>query len=579
MNRTKQSGIEDTSQDEGVLVPHENNMYLPGPTTLDYSKGQGFEKMVLPDQPQEENNYDWFFTSGLSAVMADQTASLSMLDTAMSWIKNGRGNFGFVFDKRLKVDKSCFEENRHFKKTRDCGKGVSGEVQAYIDRRSQTPFVRKRLKEGKKMRQEEVEMLIRLAHSNIVDVYALLCDGTRVDLLLQDAGHPLRTCLEKFYKEQIAVEKYWPMLKDLTKQGFEALGYMHQQGFAHLDVKPENWLVHLASDRSLVLVLADFGSSVNLNNTMTFSLELTPEYWAPELWNHVEVFLHKRQLSGGGGGQEYYKFSPQACFDTYAMGLCVYYMATLKHLLVRLKERQGTDRPLVPPEDLCQACHNYSIDDSTAFKFLLMKQNSDKLPHWAASGPWLFPGIPPTLLTVIRNTLHPDPKKRWTDEQVTRFLSGKAVDDLKTPTQVDNTSLQSGERGQPENTVPDLQKTPGLAVRVDRVVSGCQLEEPEGLMSSGQQRFQETISPYLKVWDRSTKTSQLEQVIPTTISLQESTSQVTQDDTVAGLDPQAGDAAAAKKPSANCAGNKVMRLSTLVMEEQQMCADGQLCSD
>lgn len=54
----------------------------------------------------------------------------------------------------------------------------------------------------------------------------------------------------------------------------------------------ENLLVNQNSQRNLVLVLADFGASLALEQVMLpFQMPLTLEYWPPEIWQHVGPYL------------------------------------------------------------------------------------------------------------------------------------------------------------------------------------------------------------------------------------------------------------------------------------------------
>lgn len=54
----------------------------------------------------------------------------------------------------------------------------------------------------------------------------------------------------------------------------------------------ENLLVNQNSQRNLVLVLADFGASLALEQAMLpFQMQLTLEYWPPEMWQHVGSYL------------------------------------------------------------------------------------------------------------------------------------------------------------------------------------------------------------------------------------------------------------------------------------------------
>lgn len=64
-------------------------------------------------------------------------------------------------------------------------------------------------------------------------------------------------------------------------------------------------------------------------------MHLTPEYFAPELWQRLVSNYNKLKEE---------QFSPQASFDVYAMGLTVYFMCTRRHLLKFLERRKDNDR-------------------------------------------------------------------------------------------------------------------------------------------------------------------------------------------------------------------------------------------
>ena len=83
--------------------------------------------------------------------------------------------------------------------------------------------------------------------------------------------------------------------KKITKQLLEAVGYCHEQGIAHLDIKPENIMLSNKWNREAPfpdIKLIDFGLASTFE-TMTECSKLkdcetkgTPEYLAPEVAQH-----------------------------------------------------------------------------------------------------------------------------------------------------------------------------------------------------------------------------------------------------------------------------------------------------
>ncbi|CAJ0930174.1 unnamed protein product, partial [Mesorhabditis belari] len=78
------------------------------------------------------------------------------------------------------------------------------------------------------------------------------------------------------------------LVRVFTKQLLTALGHMHAQGLAHLDLRPESIL--LQDDK---LILADFGSSRKLDRTGTIreSIKGSPEFVSPEIVNGQPITL------------------------------------------------------------------------------------------------------------------------------------------------------------------------------------------------------------------------------------------------------------------------------------------------
>nr|KAG5690050.1 hypothetical protein BaRGS_009857 [Batillaria attramentaria] len=353
-------------------------------------------------------------------------------------LEDTAADFNIVFKRNVTIRTGArtFEDNAHWEPKGKRGEGVSGCVTAHEDTIKNVSFVRKKIKAGSNLRREELKAMLAVEHPGICSLYGLMVHDGAVDILMQDAGCPLRDFLRTLALRGITPDRYWTIVTDLTLQGFKAIHQMHQRDVYHLDIKPENFLAHQNAQHEPVLVLADFGSALIGAQQMDLRLQLTPEYMAPELWK-----MYRKNGRGPGKPQD----QVQATFDTFAFGMTVYFMCTQRHLLLEVLKRKDE---LIPPE-VVQAFTNGKLDPLFGFKFLLMTEYAHYVPQLASMGPWLFPNAPPPdkLVQVIKGTLDPNPETRWTEQDVISFLSGEpAVDDstreeeeeedvFKTPTQ------------------------------------------------------------------------------------------------------------------------------------------------
>ena len=74
--------------------------------------------------------------------------------------------------------------------------------------------------------------------------------------------------------------------KTFFVQIIAALAFMHEQGIAHRDLKPQNCLL----DQNFTIKIADFGFSCPLSGTTQEGFSTTrlgtPQYMAPEIWDN-----------------------------------------------------------------------------------------------------------------------------------------------------------------------------------------------------------------------------------------------------------------------------------------------------
>ena len=137
---------------------------------------------------------------------------------------------------------------------------------------------------AQQMFRNEAETVGILNHPNIVPVYEM---GETGDFFFQVmqlvVGHDLRIIIGKARKHPVPTKRILPVLETIRYicQILDALGYAHEEGVFHQDIKPANILVDDRSKRTLV---ADFGiaRTVWAEYSSTSRLVGTPKYMSPE---------------------------------------------------------------------------------------------------------------------------------------------------------------------------------------------------------------------------------------------------------------------------------------------------------
>jgi serine/threonine-protein kinase len=171
------------------------------------------------------------------------------------------------------------------------GKGSMGAVfigyQATLKRQVAVKILPKSLASSTRAQQmfrDEAETIGILTHPNIVPVFEM---GETSDFFFQVmqlvVGQDLRTIITKARKHPVPTRRILPVSETIQYicQVLDALGYAHEEGVFHQDIKPANILVDDRFKRSHV---ADFGIARTVwaeysSKQMVFG---TPKYMSPE---------------------------------------------------------------------------------------------------------------------------------------------------------------------------------------------------------------------------------------------------------------------------------------------------------
>jgi len=212
--------------------------------------------------------------------------------------------------------------NGRYEIIRLIGEGGAGIVYQCVEKPSLTSVaikvLRHELIEDKKQIEifkHEARLAAQLQHQNIVSVYAINTDewrGKQVHYLIMEylSGGNLTVKI----KSGVNIEQSLAWMKQLLK----AIGYAHEQGIVHQDIKSAN--VFLTSDGEVKI--GDFGLARLTNTSYTGSL-------------HEKIIDHEVEVLGQKMGTPAY-MSPELCFgeiqdersDIYSLGVLFFEMLT-----------------------------------------------------------------------------------------------------------------------------------------------------------------------------------------------------------------------------------------------------------
>lgn len=208
--------------------------------------------------------------------------------------------------------------------------------------------------------EREAQNLTRLQHPNIVRCYGLEREG-RTAFMLMDyiEGETLRT--EIFdANSPLSTDRIIEIMQPICS----ALGYAHEMGMVHCDVKSGNIMIH----KNGTVYLTDFGIARGMDAATSTMVGIgTPAYMAPELIKGMDP-------------------TPQT--DIYALGIVLYEMVT------------GGERPFTG--------ERATITGTTAEKVRWEHLKTEPVPVSEFN-----PSANPILIQIIEGCLHKRPDERF----------------------------------------------------------------------------------------------------------------------------------------------------------------------
>ncbi len=172
-----------------------------------------------------------------------------------------------------------FYDNLEFKE--ELGQGAYGTVNRVIFNKPYKGYKEAAAKNVRRMRREEVDIMRKLHHPNIVKFIAIYSNGPIYVILLEYAQNG---CLYDYLTDHTkplpdSLRRQW------AKEAALAIQYLHKCKVLHRDIKPSNILLF----KDNTLKFCDFGLSREFDRTFILSSEKgTYQYMAPEIINTID---------------------------------------------------------------------------------------------------------------------------------------------------------------------------------------------------------------------------------------------------------------------------------------------------
>lgn len=181
--------------------------------------------------------------------------------------------------------------NKYYKvdKAKKLGTGMNGAVYAVTDA-SGASFAIKSVSKRRMSKAQvkgirtEISLLSRLDHPNVVKLVEAFEEPTCLTMILEicSGGELYDNLIEQeIYSEGLA--------KNVFRQMVSAVGYVHQMGIAHRDLKLENFLFE-SKEKDALVKLIDFGLSKKYGIQRMTTLVGTAYYIAPEILLHQDCY-------------------------------------------------------------------------------------------------------------------------------------------------------------------------------------------------------------------------------------------------------------------------------------------------
>ncbi|RVE62726.1 hypothetical protein OJAV_G00160830 [Oryzias javanicus] len=325
------------------------------------------------------------------------------------------------------LDELCFlsaqsitslKVSEHFQMIKRLGEGSYGKVMLAVHKKRGTPmalkfFPRKSTSLVSFLREYNLSLLY-CTHPSLTRALGIFFSTPSYYVFAQQPG--LYGDLYSVIVSEVGLDE--DRVQSVMSQLSGAVTHLHSLGFVHRDIKPENVFL---CDRSCNWVkLGDFGLTRATGTTVRAvwyeSPFCTPEV---EVAKEAEIEMEKKQHEGLEDIVEDIWITVEPCIDSWSLGVLIYCLLTgcfpweesTHDDCGYRKYREWFDREVEKEDRL----RDLQCKQGNGYKAIKQQEREN-------SPPSQFDGLTPLVMTLLKELLHPDPKKRGRPEEILSYL-------------------------------------------------------------------------------------------------------------------------------------------------------------
>ncbi|XP_070691809.1 uncharacterized serine/threonine-protein kinase SBK3 isoform X2 [Pempheris klunzingeri] len=313
--------------------------------------------------------------------------------------------------------------SEHFQVLKLLGEGSYGKVMLAVHRKRGTPmalkfFPRQSTSLTSFLREYNLS-LSYCTHPSLTRALGIFFSTPSYYVFAQQAG--LYGDLYSVIVSEVGVDE--ERVQRVMAQLSSAVTHLHSLGFVHRDIKPEN--IFLCDSSCRWVKLCDFGLARAISSTVRAVWYESP-FCTPEVEpaKETEVERERKECDGTEEEMEDIWITVEPCMDSWALGILVYCLltgcfpweeSTYDDRGYR-RYKEWFDREAEKEEKIRDSEWSGKEDIDS---YTIMKENHGENPP-----PPQFEGLSPLVMTLFKELLHPNPKRRGNPEEILSYLGG-----------------------------------------------------------------------------------------------------------------------------------------------------------